>query len=109
MQSKELEDIKRHLYLAGELHKTAQFDCFTDGVAVFTVDKKEGITELCFIVENSSFLNEEKVIDIISQKDLLYLSHAEYTEDGDIYYKSIDYVNPRCELIDDDDEDEELF
>ena len=105
MKAKEIEDIKKYLYLCGDLHNKAYFRCFSEGLAIFHIEKTDTFIEIAFIVAEPEFLSEERLVDILDLKDLLYLSHAEYSKDEELIYTSVDYFNSNYKPNFDDEED----
>jgi hypothetical protein len=77
MNYKEIEQIKKEMFLNGNLQKEASFECYSDGIFTYHIydndDVNDSFWEICIINESADFFDKEKVCDLLDLDNTAFL------------------------------------
>jgi hypothetical protein len=82
MNYKEIEEIKKEMYLSGNLQREAVFQCYSENIFTYHLydndDENDAFWELSIINTDADFFDKEKVCDLLDLQNTQYLSVRYY-------------------------------
>jgi hypothetical protein len=78
MNYKEIEEIKKEMFLNGNLQREARFECYCDEIFTYHLydnnDENDGFWEFCIINKEADFFDKEKVCDLLDLQHTQFFS-----------------------------------
>jgi len=101
MKKGKIELIKKEFYLQGLLQKTCFFEMYTheNNKFFYTLVDGETTHNLQIVAERTSFLNKEKVVDLLDLDNLLQLRHEIFIKEAgkSVYLTGMEYIKSEYE------------